>query len=140
MCTAPPRTPMFEMLAPRAVQFVKLQDEMAIKETFDNPDSMHKAPPLLKDGNPVVPLATVTTLDANVDLLTLKLASAVLLAYIAPPPPFASPRRPDSALENTEHSENTDIEITIVRFAPVEMRGLFRVIDNPVLKLEIWCE
>ena len=97
-------------------------------------------PPLLKDGNPVVPQATVTTLDANVDLLTLKLASAVLLAYIAPPPPFASPRRPDSALENTEHSENTDIEITIVRFAPVEMRGLFRVIDNPVLKLEIWCE
>ena len=39
-----------------------------------------------------------------------------------------------------EHSENTDIEITIVRFAPVEMRGLFKGIDTPVLKLEIWCE
>jgi hypothetical protein len=67
----------------------KLLDDIAVKEDFASSASAATAPPLLKEGRPVAPLATVTVQLLNVDSITLKLVRAALLAYTAPPPPFA---------------------------------------------------
>jgi hypothetical protein len=126
------------VITAKTAQLKKLQDESTAIDDVDLPASTANAPPLLKEDKPVLPNATVTRLSVNVDSVTLKLVRAALLAYIAPPPPLASSRRPDDAFEVAEHWENKDFDIETVRLNPV---ALFLVSDDsntPSLKLETW--
>ncbi len=107
----------------------KLQDDRATKDELETPASIATAPPLLKEDNPVLPLATVTRLLTNVESITLMLVKATLLAYNAPPPPLASPGRTDAALERTEHSVKQDFKINTVRFDPVTAGVVFNGTD-----------
>jgi len=121
------------------MQLKKLQDETATNEELGSPASTAKAPPLLKEGRPVAPLATDTMLLLNVHSVTLKLVRAALFAYTAPPAPFASPSRPDNALENTEHAEKWDFDIRTVKLNPLT-RTPTEGSNTPLLKSETWGE
>jgi hypothetical protein len=103
------------MSAPTALQLSKLLREIATSENVVLEASMDNAPPLLKDDKPV---ATLTKLLMKVHWITLKFVMATLFAYVAPPPPFASPGRTDDALENAEHWEKLDVDIRTVRLEP----------------------
>jgi hypothetical protein len=118
----------------------KLLDDIAAKEEFASSASTAKAPPLLKEGSPVAPLATVTVQLLNVDSIKLKLVRAALLAYTAPPPPFASPGRADDEFENTEHRKKRDFDIRTVTLDPLAPSTPSRGSNRPVMKLETWAE
>jgi hypothetical protein len=122
------------------VQLKNLQDDIATEEYFEPPASTAKAPPLLKEGSPVVPLATVTVLPLNVDSVTLKLVRAALLAYNVPPPPFASPGRADDEFENTEHCKKWDFDVRTVTLNPLAPSTPTEGSNRPCLKLETWGE
>ena len=131
---------MFGLLDPSAAQLKNLQDESATREDADSPASTANAPPLLKEDKPVLPNATVTRLSVNVDSITLKLVKAALLAYTAPPPTFASPRRPDEAFETTEHCKKWDFDIRTVTLNPLAPSTPTEGSNRPCLKLETWGE
>jgi hypothetical protein len=122
------------------VQLKNLQDDIATEDDFGSPASTAKAPPLLKEGSPVVPLATVTVLPLNVDSMTLKLVRAALLAYNVPPPPLASPGRADDEFENTEHCKKWDFDIRTVTLDPLAPSTPTEGSNRPCLKLETWGE
>jgi hypothetical protein len=114
----------------------KLQDDRATKDELETPASTATAPPLLKEDSPVAPLVIVTRLLTNLESITLMLVKATLLAYIAPPPPFASPGRTDAALERTEHCVKRDFKINTVRLNPLTAGGVLNGIKNPCLNSE----
>jgi hypothetical protein len=140
-CTAPPSTAWLEMLAPPALQLSKLLREIAT-ENVASRASTDNAPPLLEDDRPVAPEATLTVLLMNVEMVTLKLVMAALFAYVAPPPPFASPGRTDVALENAEHWEKLDLDIKTVRLKPIDLSAALggKGCSRPSLKSETWGE
>jgi len=129
------------MLAPPALQFSKLLREITT-ENVASRASTANAPPLLEDDKPVAPEATLTVLLMKVDMVTLKLVIATLFAYVAPPPPFASPGRTDVALENAEHWEKLDSDIRTVRLEPVDLSSApgGKGCDRPSSKSETWGE
>ena len=75
-------------------------------------------PPLLLEGEPLAPIATVTEQLLNDDDCMLTLANATLLAYTAPPPPLAVPGTTDVELVKAEHAVNLELQIKNVRLNP----------------------
>ena len=130
--TAPPRTAKLEMFAPRAAQLMKLQDEMATTEMFEPGHSTANAPPLLLEGVPVAPQATVTELLLKLQLLVLKFDRATLFAYTAPPPPLATPGRTDVELVLAEQLAKLEFKIITVKLNPVKFIALDDFSDPPV--------
>jgi hypothetical protein len=74
------------------------------------------------------------------DSVTLKLVRAALLAYTAPPPPFASPSRPDDEFENTEHRKKREFDIRTVTLDPLVPSTPLEGSNRPVMKLDTWAE
>jgi hypothetical protein len=129
------------MLAPPALQLSKLLREITTEDVASRASTAN-APPLLEDDKPVVPDATFTLLLMKMDMVTLKLVIATLFAYVAPPPPFASPGRTDDALENAKQWEKLDLDIRTVRLKPVVLRSAPRSkgCNRPSRKSETWGE
>ena len=82
--------------------------------------STAKAPPLLLEGTPVAPQATVTELLVKLELLTFKYDSATLFAYTAPPPPLAVPGRTEVESVSAEHSKKLEFKMRTVTLVPVK--------------------
>ena len=89
------------------------------------------------EGAPVAPHATATELLLKLELLTLKLNSATLLAYTAPPPPLAEPGRTDVELVSAEHSTKSEFEIKKVRLVPAKI-GAFGGNSEPPMNTDTW--
>ena len=119
--TAPPRTAMLEILAPLAVQFKKLQDEIRTAELCDPGNSTASAPPLLLEGTPLLPNATYTELPMKLQSIALKLDITMLLAYTAPPPPLDVPGRTDVEVVNALHSMKFEFEMMTVKLNPTKL-------------------
>ena len=74
-------------------------------------------PPLLLEGKPTAPVATVTEQLLNDDDCMLTLANA-RLAYTAPPPPLAVPGSFDVELVKAEHAVKLELEMKNARLNP----------------------
>ena len=86
--------------------------------------STAKAPPLLLEGTPVAPQATVTELLLKLELLTFKYDSATLFAYTAPPPPLAVPGRTEVESVSAEHPEKLEFKMRTVTLVPAKASAL----------------
>ena len=75
-------------------------------------------PPLLLEGKPLAPIATVTEQLLNDDDCMLTLANATLLAWTAPPQPLAVPGRTDFEVVDAEHAVKLELKMKNVRLNP----------------------
>ena len=120
MDIAPPVTAVLGILAPRAVQLTKLQEEKIATERPDALNSTATAPPLLRDGRAPAPAPTFTKLSLKLESLMLKCDKATLLAKKAPPTASACAERPALDIEVAEHREKMDFETATVKLNPTE--------------------
>jgi len=80
--------------------------------------SIDTPPPLLLEGEPLAPIATVTEQLLNADDCRLTFANATLLAYTAPPPPLAVPGGTAVELVKDEHAVKLELKMKNVRLNP----------------------
>jgi len=118
--TPPPRTAVKGEYCPAllAEQFQKALDDNTTEALLPPGISTDTPPPLLLEGKPLAPIATVTEQLLNDDDCMLTLANATLLAYTAPPPPLAVPGTTDVELVKAEHAVKLELEMKNVRLNP----------------------
>jgi hypothetical protein len=104
--------------APLAEQFQKVLDDNTTEALLLLGMSTDTPPPLLFEGDPTAPIATVTEQLLNDDDCRLTSANATLLAYTAPPPPLAFPGRTDLEFVTAEQAEKLEIRMENVRLDP----------------------
>jgi hypothetical protein len=101
-----------------AEQFQKVFDDNTTEALLPPGISTDTPPPLLLEGGPLAPIATVTEQLLNDDDCMLTLANATLLAYTAPPPPLAVPGTTDVEFVKAEHAVKLELEMKNVRLNP----------------------
>jgi hypothetical protein len=110
--------------APLAEQFQKVLDDNKIEALLPLRISNDIPPPLLLDGDPTVPIATVTEQLLNDEDCRLMFANATLLAYTAPPPPLAMPGSTDVELVKAEHEKKLELMMRRVKLNPANFSAL----------------
>jgi hypothetical protein len=117
--TPPPRTAVKGEYcpAPLAEQFLKVLDDNTTETLLPPRISTDTPPPLLLEGKPTAPMATVTEQLLNDDEYMLTIANATL-AWTAPPPPLAVPGTTDVELVKTEQAVKLELKIKNVRLNP----------------------
>jgi hypothetical protein len=139
--TPPPRTAVKGEYcpAPLAEQFQKVLDDNTTEALLPPGISTDTPPPLLLEGKPTAPIATVTEQLLNDDDSMLTLAKTTL-AWTAPPPPLAVPGRTDAEMVKAEHVVKLELSMKNAKLNPANFsawRGWSTVLP---LNVDTWGE